>query len=167
MKLDSASIGSLEVYKRLINMEYGTFTPVKDKGIDVVGFSPRKNKFIALQIKTSKRYFDRYKAKDSQYGYWWEISNSIHDDIKGNNVFYVLVGLQFDIKDRNIIDFDFFIINSSVLDDFFKKGLFKYDKNNKKWRLEVYLDDVSKRFLSYHDPECDLSPYLNSWDLIK
>jgi len=164
--LDTGSLGVLEVFHRLTHMEFGSFAPVKDKGIDVVGYN--RNKFIALQIKTSKKYFDRYLPRGAQYSYWWEISRMLHREILSENVFYVLVGVHFDQSERNAIDYDFFIINTLELEKLFADRKFKYDPKNQKWRVEVYLDRYSNRFLSAYDNSCDFSYFHNAWwQLIK
>ena len=159
--LNTANLGVLEVFHRLTHMQFGSFAPVKDKGIDVIGYN--RNKFIALQIKTSKKHFDRYLPRGAQYSYWWEISKMLHREILSGNVFYVFVGVHFDQRERNAIDYDFFIINSLELEKLFADRKFKYDTKNQKWRVEVYLDKYSNRFLSAYDSSCDLSDFHNAW----
>lgn len=161
--MDTSSLGLLEVFQQLLRLEYGTFVPVRDKGVDVVGFNPKRGKFVALQVKTSKQHLDRYKAKGGEYGYWWEVPQDKHSEVKGDGVFYVFVGLGFDVKDRNILHKDFFIIESSELEEYFSSRKIYFNSKSKIWRIELYLDSASKRFLCAHDNSCDFSAYHNSW----
>jgi len=159
--LDTTHLGVLEVFHRLSHLESCSFAPVKDRGIDFIGYSRRK--FVAFQIKTSKQYFDRYTPRGAEYCYWWEVSRALHREILSENVFYIFVGVHFDLRGRNAIGYDFFIINSLELDRMFSDKKFRYDTKNSKWRIEIYLDRNTSRFLSAFDSSCDLTAFHNAW----
>jgi len=159
--LDTTQMGVLEVFHRLSHLQTGSFAPVKDRGIDVVGYSRRR--FVALQIKASKQYFDRYTPRGAEYCYWWEVSRALHREILSENVFYVFVGVHFDLRGRSAIGYDFFIINSLELEKMFADRKFRYDSKNQRWRIEIYLDRNTSRFLSAFDKTCDLTQYHNAW----
>lgn len=159
--MNTGSLGVLEVFHRLAHMEFGSFAPVKDRGIDVIGYN--RSKFIGLQIKTSKKHFDRYLPRGAQYSYWWEISRMRHREILGENVFYIFVGVHFDQSERNAIDYEFFIVNTLELEKLFVDRKFRYDTKNQKWRVEIYRDTNSSRFLSAYDASCDFSNFYNAW----
>lgn len=148
-----------------MHLDYGTFVPVKDKGIDVVGFNPQKGRFIALQVKSSSRHEDRYESKGGEYGYWWEVPMSKHSEIKGEDVYYVFVGLHFDIKNRSVIEKDFFVIESMEFEQLFGNGT-KINKNNVV-RLEIIYDKNTRKFVSLHDPLADFTAYHNAWKRLK
>jgi hypothetical protein len=164
--LDTPSLGLIEVFQELDRLDYGSFVPVKDRGIDVVGFNPRKNRFIAILVKTSSRHGDRYKSKGGEYGYWWDIPKKKHAEIKGRGVYYVLVGLQFDVRNRSVINRDFFIIESTELERLLEGGV-KFDKKNQVWRLEVFYDPKKGKFISAHNPLYEFTLYHNAWSTIK
>lgn len=163
--LDTPSLGLIEVFQHLAKLDYGSFVPVKDKGIDVIGFNPRRNKFIAIQVKTSSRHEERYLSKGGEYGYWWEIPLSKHSEVKGEGVYYVFVGLHFDVRNRSVINKDFFIIESLELECILD-GV-KFDKKNQVWRLEVIYDPVKDKFVSVHNPLCEFTNYHNAWEKLK
>lgn len=164
--MDTPSLGLIEVFQELARLDYGSFVPVKDKGIDVVGFNPAKNKYIAIQVKTSKRHEARYQSKGGEYGYWWDIPKKKHSEIKGKGVYYVLAGLQFDVRNRNVINKDFFIVESTELEYLLKNGV-KFDRKNQVWRLEVFYDPKNDKFISAHNPLCEFTAYHNAWKTLK
>jgi hypothetical protein len=163
--LDTPSLGLIEVFQQLLQLNYGSFVPVRDKGIDVIGFNPRKNRFIALLVKTSSRHEERYLSKGGEYGYWWEIPLSKHSEIKGKGVYYIFVGLHFDVRNRSVINKDFFIVESLELERLLN-GV-KFDKKNQVWRLEILYDSEKKKFVSAHNPLCEFTPYHNAWNKLK
>lgn len=164
--MDTPSLGLVEVFQELDKLNYCSFVPVKDKGIDVVGFNQKKNKFIAIQVKTSRRYESRYKSKGGEYGYWWEITKKKHVNIAREGVFYVFVGLHFDVKNRNVINKDFFIVESTDLEHLLEEGV-KFDRKNQVWRLEIFYDPKKGKFISAHNPMYEFTRYRNAWSILK
>lgn len=164
--LDTPSLGLIEVFQQLTQLDYGTFVPVKDKGIDVIGFNPSKNRFIALQVKTSSRHEERYLSKGGEYGYWWEIPLSKHLKIKGKGVYYVFVGLHFDVRNRSVINKDFFVIESLEFERLFMNGC-KFDEKKQILRLEILYNPEKDKFISAHDPFCEFTSYYNAWNRLK
>jgi hypothetical protein len=164
--LDTSSLGLIEVFQELARLDYRSFIPVKDKGIDVVGYNQENHRFIAIQVKTSRRYEERYKSKGGEYGYWWEIPEKRHVDIRGNGVYYILVGLHFDVRNRSVINKNFFIIESVDLDHLLRDGA-KFDKKNHVWRLEIIYDSKLERFVSAFNQLCDFTLYHNAWGILK
>ncbi len=63
--------------------------------------------------------------------------------------FYVFVGLGFDVRDRSIIHRDFFIIESKELEEYFNSKKIYFNSKSKIWRIELYLDSATKRFLCF------------------
>jgi hypothetical protein len=164
--LDTPALGLIEVFQQLMQLDYGTFVPVKDRGIDVVGFNPKKGRFIALQVKSSSRHEQRYASKGGEYGYWWEIPISKHSEIKGQDVYYIFVGLHFDLKNRSVIDKDFFIIDSLELQGLIGNGA-KINRKRNVVRLEIIYDTTTRKFVSPHDPLADFTTYHNDWKRLK
>lgn len=164
--MDTQSLGLIEVFQELARLDYCSFVPVKDKGIDVVGFNQKKNKFIAILVKTSRRYAGRYKSRGGEYGYWWEIPKKKHSNIAREGVFYVFVGLHFDVRNRSVINKDFFIVESTDLEFLLKEGI-KFDKKNQVWRLEVFFDPIKEKFISAHNPVYEFTRYHNAWNILK
>lgn len=164
--MDTSSLGLIEVFQELARLDYKSFIPVKDKGIDVVGYNQENSRFIAIQVKTSRRYGERYKSKGGDYGFWWDIPKKKHKEIRGNGVFYILVGLHFDVRNRAVINKNFFVIESVDLERLLRDGA-KFDKKNQTWRLEIFYDGENERFVSAYNPLCDFTFYHNAWAILR
>lgn len=123
-----------------------------DEGLDV--FAVKNGRLYLLQVKHSD-----YK-KPSESGAI-KITTSSFERNKSLNVFYVLVLSRKQPSQR-----DFLILPYSRIDELIKIGAIKQENKAQHISFKVLHKNPNDAFIGEYKEKCDVSRYLNAWDVL-
>ena len=123
-----------------------------DEGLDV--FAVKNKELYLLQVKHS----DYEKPSESRP---IQITNSSLERNKGLNVFYILVLSRKQPSQR-----DFLILPYSKIDELIKIGAIKQENKAQHISFKVLHKNPNDAFIGEYKEKCDVSRYLNAWDVL-
>ncbi len=123
-----------------------------DEGLDV--FAIKNKELYLIQVKHSEY------EKPSESGLI-KITLSSFEKNKGLNVFYILVLSRKQLSQR-----DFLILPYSKIDELIKNGVIKRIAEAQHISFKVLHKNPNDAFIGEYEEKCNVSRYLNAWDVL-